>query len=141
MPPSVSLYLAWIVSLIATAGSLYYSEVRHFLPCSLCWYQRILMYPLALQLAIATFTNDRRISRYALPLSGLGIITSSYHYLLQRNPSWAGITPCASGIPCNTPYINYLGFITIPLMALTAFTLITLLLAYHHHTTRERSAR
>ncbi|MEM7737254.1 MAG: disulfide bond formation protein B, partial [Deinococcota bacterium] len=36
--------MAWLIALVATAGSLYFSEVRNFIPCTFCWYQRILMY-------------------------------------------------------------------------------------------------
>lgn len=118
------LYFSWIVSVVATLGSLYFSEIREFIPCELCWYQRILMYPLALMLGIATFNNDFRVKKYVLPMAVIGWFISLFHYLQQKVPGFAAIKPCASGVPCNTQYINWLGFITIPFLALTAFTLI-----------------
>ena len=113
------IYLAWVVSVVATLGSLYFSEVRLFVPCTLCWYQRILMYPLAILLAIASYRQDRGVVKYALPLSVLGIAVSGFHYLEQK---------CRSGVPCEIQYINWLGFVTIPLLAFVAFTLITVML-------------
>lgn len=118
------LYFSWIVSVVATLGSLYFSEIREFIPCELCWYQRILMYPLALMLGIATFNNDFSVKKYVLPMAVIGWFISLFHYLQQKVPGFAAIKPCTSGVPCNTQYINWLGFITIPFLALTAFTLI-----------------
>jgi len=123
------LYLAWLVALIATGGSLYFSEVAGFIPCELCWYQRILMYPLALILGIASYRDDRSVVIYTLPLSLIGAALSAYHYLLQKVPGLAELTPCKQGIPCSGQYINWLGFITIPFLAFVAFVLISLLLA------------
>jgi disulfide bond formation protein DsbB len=122
------LYLAWLLAIVATLGSLYYSEVRMFVPCSLCWWQRILMYPLVLVLGVATFRQDATVWRYALPLSGLGLATSSYHYLIQKVPSLAAPAACAVGVPCTVQYVNYFGFITIPFMAGVAFLLVTIAL-------------
>lgn len=123
-----NLYLAWLVALVAMLGSLYFSEVRGYVPCELCWYQRILMYPLALVLGIAAYSDDIRQRRYVLPISILGMLVSGYHYLHQKLPGLAEIKPCAQSVPCNTQYINWLGFITIPFLAFVAFTLITGLL-------------
>ncbi len=112
----------------ATAGSLYFSEVRLFVPCSLCWYQRIMMYPLVILLGVASYRQDREIVRYALPLSVLGGTVSLFHYLEQKVPGFSAPSLCRMGVPCTQEYINWLGFITIPFLALVAFTLITLLL-------------
>lgn len=122
------LYLAWLVSLTATLGSLYFSEIREFVPCELCWIQRIFMYPLTILLGIAVFTDDRVVRKYVLPLTIIGGFVSIYHYLVQKVPGFAEIQPCAQGVPCSGQYINWLGFITIPFLALTAFTLITILM-------------
>lgn len=123
--------LAWIISLIATLGSLYFSEVAGFVPCKLCWYQRILMYPLTIILGIAAFRNDRTISLYILPISVLGTILALYHYTLQRVPSLS-FTPCAVDIPfpCNVEYINWVGFITIPFLSLIAFSLVSIFMFF-----------
>lgn len=118
------LYTAWIVSVTATLGSLYFSEIRGFVPCELCWFQRILMYPLSVILGIAAYFNDISIRKYVLPLSLLGSCVSAYHYMLQKVPGFAAIKPCTQGVPCNAAYINWFGFVTIPFLALTAFLLI-----------------
>ncbi|TCI53812.1 disulfide bond formation protein B [Exiguobacterium sp. SH1S21] len=122
------LYLAWLVALTATLGSLYFSEIREFVPCELCWIQRIFMYPLVFVLGMAVFTNDRQVKKYVLPLAITGGMISLYHYLVQKVPGFADIKPCVEGVPCNVQYINWFGFVTIPFLALTAFTLITLLM-------------
>ncbi|MDT3681331.1 MAG: disulfide oxidoreductase [Truepera sp.] len=121
------LYPAWVVAIVATLGSLYFSEIRHFPPCTLCWYQRILMYPLVLLLGVATFKQDRGVLKYALPLSVLGVLVSGYHILVERIPGF-GAGVCSSGVPCNVKYIEWLGFITIPTMSFVAFVLVTVLL-------------
>lgn len=122
------LYTAWLVSVTATLGSLYFSEISGFIPCELCWYQRILMYPLTLMLGIATFQNDRSVKKYVLPMAIIGWSISLFHYLEQKVPGFAKVKPCANGVPCSTEYINWFGFITIPFLALVAFTLIIILM-------------
>ena len=122
------LLLSWITAIIAMAGSLFFSERMGFIPCYLCWYQRILMYPLVFLLGIAFYRNDKNIYVYALPLSIIGVAVSSYHYALQKIPSLQQFSVCTSGVPCSGQYVNYLGFITIPFMAFVAFTLITILM-------------
>ncbi|KRG15090.1 2-oxoglutarate dehydrogenase [Virgibacillus soli] len=119
------LYFAWIVSLVATLGSLFFSEIKGFIPCEFCWYQRILMYPLVVIIGIAVFEHNKNIKKYVLPFSIIGMGVSFYHYLIQKVPGLASVKPCVGGVPCNGQYINWLGFITIPFLALIAFTLIT----------------
>jgi disulfide bond formation protein DsbB len=123
------IYLAWLVSLVATAGSLYLSEVLLYEPCKLCWLQRIFMYPQVILLGIAAFRNDRAIIKYTLPLSIIGGSISLFHYAEQKIPALAKLAPCKVGIPCNIDYLDWWGFVTIPFMALIAFVLmITFLL-------------
>lgn len=124
-----NLYLAWLVALVAMLGSLYFSEVRHFVPCTLCWYQRILMYPLAIVLGIASYRQDSAVRSYVLPLSVFGMVVAGYHVLEQNIPGFGAPALCRAGIPCSLHYIHWLGFISIPVLSLTAFTLITALLA------------
>lgn len=124
-----SLLLSWLAAVIATLGSLYLSEVLHFIPCTLCWYQRIFMYPLAIILGVAFYRNDKDIYRYTIPLSIIGMMISGYHILLQKVPYLQQFEMCKTGVPCSKDYLNLLGFITIPMMALTAFTMITICLA------------
>lgn len=128
------LYFAWIVSIVATLGSLYFSEIRMFLPCELCWYQRIAMYPLAIILGIAAYTNDIKITKYVFPLSTIGGLIAFYHYLLEKVPGLASVKPCSQGIPCNVAWINWFGFITIPFLSLVAFILITVFLVLSRKT-------
>lgn len=115
-----------LVSATALGGSLFFSEVMGLTPCRLCWFQRILMYPVVVVAAVALLRDDRRASLYVLPLSLTGIGVSSYHYLLQQG-LFSESTGCAKdGPPCSA--IDWLAFdfITIPFLALTAFLLISL---------------
>jgi disulfide bond formation protein DsbB len=123
-----SLLFSWLTAIISTMGSLYFSEVRHFIPCTLCWYQRILMYPLVIILGIAFYESDKRIYRYTLPLSIIGMILSGYHTALQKIPSLQQFEMCKTGVPCSVDYLNWFGFITIPMMAFVGFTIITICL-------------
>lgn len=122
------LYFAWVVALVATLGSLYFSEIKGFIPCEFCWYQRILMYPLVIIIGLAVFEQNRNIKKYVLPFSVIGMGVSFYQYLMQKVPGFAPAKACVGGIPCDGQYINWLGFITIPLLAFIAFTLITVLM-------------
>lgn len=120
-------YLSFAVALTAMLGSLFYSEVMGYLPCKLCWYQRILMYPLAIILGIAAVRKDSKIYLYVLPMSIWGGGISLYHYLMQKT-NWFESGAAACGlIPCDVDYVNYFGFMTIPFLALIAFILITAL--------------
>lgn len=119
-------YLAWITALIAMAGSLFFSEVMQLPPCVLCWYQRIAMYPLVLIIGIGIVLRDTRMKIYALALSGIGLPVSTYHNLLYYGVLPESIVPCAEGISCTSRQIEWFGFITIPLMSLAAFLIVTL---------------
>lgn len=122
------LYLSWLISLVATLGSLYFSEIKFFLPCDLCWYQRIAMYPLVVILGIAAYYNDVKITKYVLPITIIGSLIALYHYMLEKIPGLASVKPCSKGIPCDVAWINWFGFITIPFLSLLAFVSITILL-------------
>lgn len=122
------LSLAWVIATIATLGSLYFSEIMGYLPCTLCWYQRILMYPLVIVLGIATARKDLKQTIYVLPITILGMGISSYHYAIEKTDWFEGGGKTCGIIPCDVEYINWLGFITIPFLAITAFTLITIIL-------------
>ncbi|KZE66132.1 2-oxoglutarate dehydrogenase [Fictibacillus phosphorivorans] len=120
------LLIAWLAAIVSTVGSLFFSEVLKFVPCTFCWYQRILMYPLVILLGAAFYYQDQKITRYVLPLSILGMLVSGYHYALQKIPALKAFEMCTSGVPCSGQYINWLGFITIPLLAFFGFTVITI---------------
>ncbi|MFC0272176.1 disulfide oxidoreductase [Metabacillus herbersteinensis] len=118
------LFIAWAASLISTLGSLYFSEIMKYIPCQLCWYQRIFMYPLVILLGIAIIKKDYSIALYSLILSAIGGSISIYHYAIQKVPFLSENSISCGAVPCTGEYINYLGFITIPLLALTGFTII-----------------
>jgi disulfide bond formation protein DsbB len=118
------LFAAWATSIIAMFGSLYFSEIRQYEPCLLCWYQRILMYPFALILGIAVVRKDYKISFYTMIMAAIGGLISLYHYSLQKVPFMADNAVTCGRVPCTGQYINWLGFITIPFLALTAFIII-----------------
>jgi disulfide bond formation protein DsbB len=115
------------VALLAMAGSLYLSEVVHLTPCSLCWYQRIAMYPLVLVLGVGLVRADTGVWRYAMPLSVLGLLIAIYHVTIQWMPS-LDVGACSSGAPCTGRYLAVFGFVSIPTMAGAAFLLIVALL-------------
>lgn len=121
---SLFLFFAWAVSVLATAGSLYLSEVMHFEPCSLCWVQRIFMYPLVLLLGLAYFRDEAVIAVYTLPLASIGACFSIYHIFVQKFPDTIGDMAACGAVSCIGDYLNWFGFITIPMLALTAFILI-----------------
>ena len=120
--------LAWFVSIIATLGSLFFSEIMHYEPCKLCWLQRICMYPLTVILGYAALKEDRKIALPGVLLALAGFILAGYHYAGQKITTIGRVLPCESGVPCSVDYINWLGFITIPLLSLTAFVIILILL-------------
>ncbi len=124
-------YAAWIIALVATVGSLFFSEVMNLPPCVLCWYQRIAMYPLVLIIGIGIVLRDPRMKYYALPVCLSGLAISVYHNLLYYGLIPDSITPCTQGISCTSVQIEWLGFITIPLMALAAFVGIGLCLLFY----------
>jgi disulfide bond formation protein DsbB len=118
------LWAAWVVALVATLASLYYSEIANFIPCRLCWYQRIAMYPLSAILLLAALRRDVRGGAiYALPLSLVGMGVASYHIYIEYNPS-AESAGCRIGAPCSVKWIEELGYITLPVLALTAFAAV-----------------
>lgn len=116
---------ALAVAVVATFGSLYFSNIAGFPPCVLCWYQRIAMYPIVAVLTVGLIIRDARAYLYALPLALAGLGIAVYHNLLYYKLLPESIEPCMMGVSCTTKYIEWLGFITIPLLALIAFVLIT----------------
>ncbi len=119
------LYLAWLVSAVSTIGSLFFSEVMKLPPCTLCWYQRVMMYPLVWILAVGIVKRDSRIRLYALPFALVGLTIAGYHNLLYYDIIPESITPCTSGVSCTSRQIEWLGFVTIPLMSLVSFLTIS----------------
>lgn len=129
-----NILIAWTVALLGTLGSLVAEYGFGLTPCMLCWYQRIFLYPLVVILSVAMYREDRTVKVYAGPLSVIGSAFALYHYLEQKVPALKDAIRCTTGVPCSGHYINWLGFITIPLLSLVAFLLITLLLFIRHDT-------
>jgi disulfide bond formation protein DsbB len=119
------LWLAFVVASIATGGSLFFSEIAHFVPCELCWYQRICMYPLSITTLLAALFDDPRAARYLLPLPVVGAGVSVYHLLVENGVVGESLT-CRISAPggCTVKWINEFGYMTIPTLALTAFALV-----------------
>ena len=119
-----ALMVAWAQALVATLGSLFFSLVMEFPPCDLCWYQRIAMYPLVVILGISIWKKDKGALLYAWPFAVIGWVIALYHTLLYHNILPESAAPCTAGISCTTKYVEYFGFLTIPLLSLLAFTII-----------------
>jgi disulfide bond formation protein DsbB len=119
------LWLAFLVSAAATAGSLYYSEIAGYVPCELCWFQRICMYPLSILTLLMALANDSRAARYLLPLPIVGAGLAVYHMLVERGVvgQTSGCSVSAPG-GCATKWVDELGYLTIPTLTLTAFALV-----------------
>lgn len=129
--------LAFVQALVATLGSLYFSEIKHWRPCVLCWYQRISMYPLVIIFLMALWKKDTKVFYYALPMSLVGLGIALYHNLLQ----WGVLTEQCSltGVSCTTKFAGWFGFVTIPLLSLTAFWIISLLMVIQIKRARKAS--
>ncbi|MEW6475299.1 MAG: disulfide bond formation protein B [Actinomycetota bacterium] len=123
-----ALTLAFLVAAVSMAGSLYFSEVANFPPCKLCWYQRYAMYPLVPILGIAAWRHFTPIRPYALGLAAIGSMISTYHILVERGIVKES-TSCDPTNPCSLIWVERLGYLTIPTMALSGFLLILTLLA------------
>jgi disulfide bond formation protein DsbB len=124
----VLLFAAWLVAAVATGGSLFFSSVMGFAPCVLCWYQRILLFPLVVILAVGLFPLDRGVVRYALPLAGIGWLVAGYHNLVHAGIVPENLSPCSQGVSCTEEYIRLFGIFSIPLLSLLTFTLLVGLL-------------
>ena len=122
----------WIICMITTGamvGSLYFSEKVGFAPCKLCWYQRIAMFSIAIISFAAALRNDKNIARYTIVLAPLGLIVSTYHYLLEWFPTLE-TNVCSLDVPCTAVWFRELGFVTLCFMAGCAFiTVIAVSLA------------
>jgi len=122
------LFGAWLVASLATVGSLFFSEVMRFPPCVLCWYQRICMYPLVLIFIAGLFPVSKVVLKFSLPLVVSGWVIALYHNLLYYEVLPESASPCIQGISCTTVFIQWLGFVTIPLLSFIAFSFILILL-------------
>lgn len=133
-----SVVFAWIVATVATVGSLYYSEHAGFVPCELCWYQRIVMYPLVIVLGVAALRRDRMVWITTLAFVVVGAPLSLYHWLVERVPAFEESSSCSAITPCSAPWFEKLGFVTLAWMAMSAFLLIGVLMVCTLLGTRDR---
>ncbi len=133
------MYAAWTIALLATVGSWSLSEIMHLAPCSLCWVQRIFMYPLALIMPIGILRRDPDLPYYVLPLSVGGLIVALYHTLLQWGIVPEATAPCVGGVSCADVQVALWGFATIPFGSFLSFVAITALVGWAFQ--RERQNR
>lgn len=118
-----------IVVFLSLAGSLSYSDILMYEPCKLCWYQRIFMYPQFILLGVGLLRKDNSISFYSLILSFIGLPIALLHYLLQRGLVDFGCSVVGGySVSCAKYFSLTFGYITIPMMATTAFLMIILFL-------------
>mgnify|MGYP003441875566 FL=1 len=129
-----ALYGAFAVALTAMLGSLYFSEIANFPPCVLCWYQRIGLYPIVAIIGFAIYRKSKEILLPAFLLAGIAWVIGLYHNLLYYEILPEAAAPCVAGISCTTKYIEWFGFVTIPLLALAGSTLILIGLIIHWRT-------
>jgi len=122
------LFAAWLVAAVSTLGSLFFSEVMELIPCVLCWYQRIFMFPLAIILLVGLFPLDKKVVKYALPIAIIGLLFTVYHCLLFFGFIPENLQPCSQGISCADDNMELFGFLPIPLLSLTSFLIIIVLL-------------
>ncbi len=121
--------VAFLTALVATSGSLFYSEIAGYEPCKLCWYQRILMYPQVITLGLALWKKNEAVVDQSLALSLIGGLIAAYHYLGQI--SVVELLPCSAigySVSCTKTFVMNYGYITIPMMSLTAFAYIFVLM-------------
>ncbi len=126
--PWTILFVCWLLVAGATLGSLFFSEIMELPPCSLCWVQRIFMFPLAIILLVGLFPFDLHVIRYALPLALGGWAVALYHTLLQVGVIPESAAPCRQGVSCTEASIDLFGFVSIPMLSLLAFSTVMVLL-------------
>jgi disulfide bond formation protein DsbB len=131
------LHAAWLLAVVAMLGSLFFGEVMKLTPCSLCWYQRICLFPLTAVLAAGIVLHDERVLYYSLPLVLAGLAIAVYHNLLDYDLIAEELVPCTEGVPCSARPIEWLGFVTIPLLSLLTFaSILACLLAHRSRLTK-----
>lgn len=119
---------AWLIAMVSTVASLFFSEVMDLVPCILCWFQRIFMFPLAIILLLGLHPLDLNVVRYALPLAVIGLLFTLYHCLLFYGFIPENMQPCSEGVSCADASMELFGFLPIPLLSLLSFIIIIALL-------------
>lgn len=119
--------ISFAIVFMGAGLSFFYSEVAGFVPCSLCWWQRVFLYPQVFIFAIAAWRKDLKADAYGLALSAAGALLAAYHSYLQFGGS--PLIPCsANTVSCAQRYFLEFGYVTIPTMSLTAFIAVILLM-------------
>jgi len=122
------IFACWLIATISTLGSLFFSEIMDLIPCLLCWYQRIFMFPLAIILFIGLYPLDRKVVRYALPITMIGLFFTLYHCLLFFGFMPENLQPCSQGVSCKDANMVLFDFLPIPVLSLASFSAMTILL-------------
>ena len=121
-------WLAFLVAAAATLGSLYFSEIADYVPCRLCWFQRIAMYPLTVVLLVGAIRKERAVRWYAGPLAIIGVAIAGWHTLIEWRPQLDNGQCELTGPSCTYVWFREFGFISLATMALTGFLTILILL-------------
>src|SRR5579871_5543088 len=134
------LWAAFVVSSVATGGSLFFSEVAGFVPCELCWFQRICMFPLSILTLLIALANDQRAVRYLLPLPAVGACIALYQLLIEHGVV-SESQSCSISAPggCATKWIDEFGYVTIPALTLTGFLMLLVLFGFALSDVRPRA--
>lgn len=119
-----ALRAGFLIAFASAVGSLIFSEILKFPPCTLCWYQRICMYPLIVIYGVALWSDDRGFHKYSLPLVAIGLALAAYHNLLYYGVVETSIVPCQQGVSCTSKQIEYFGFVTIPFLSMMSFVVL-----------------
>ncbi len=134
--------LGFLVALGAFVISLFYSEVVGYPPCELCWMQRIFLYPQLILFGMELYKKDKSIVDFSIVFAIIGSIISIYHIYVE-NGGTAGLA-CATGtsvsgasqVSCAVRYIYEFGYVTIPIMCLTASIFIIVILVNYKYMTK-----
>ena len=130
----VLIFICWLIAMAALFGSLFFSEVMGLKPCVLCWWQRIFIYPLAVLFLVGLFPQDHKdcsVVRYTLPLAVIGLGFAIYHYLVYSGFIPESLQPCSEDLSCAEINLELMGFVTIPMLSIFAYSaIIVLLLIY-----------
>jgi disulfide bond formation protein DsbB len=132
-----ALFLAFTIALIATLGSLFLSIVLHWVPCVLCWYQRVMLFPLVIILGVATVKKISNLEYIVFPMTFIGMLVAIYHNLLQYHIIPEGLAPCSVGASCLTLYHFWFNFLTVPLLSLISFIAITVCMVIYRKAQNE----
>ncbi|MCF6218392.1 MAG: disulfide bond formation protein B [Gammaproteobacteria bacterium] len=122
------IFSSWLIATLSTLGSLFFSEIMELVPCVLCWYQRIFMFPLVVILLVGLYPLDKRVVNYALPIAVIGLLFTLYHCLLFFGLIPENLQPCSQGVSCADDSMVLFGFLPISLLSLLSFSLIIILL-------------